>query len=34
MTGSGRLDRCVVRIPWTDPEGVFVGTYWVSYTRV
>ena len=29
---SGRLDRCVMRIVTTDPEGVFVGTYWVSYT--
>jgi hypothetical protein len=29
---SGRLDRCVMRFSVPDPEGVFVGTYWVSYT--
>ena len=31
---NGRLDRCVMRIPTSDPEGVFVGTYWVSFTPV
>jgi hypothetical protein len=27
---SGRLDRCVVSV--VAPEGVIVGTFWVSYT--
>ena len=34
---SGRLDRCVMEFPVTDPSGVtglFVGTYWVSYTPI
>jgi hypothetical protein len=33
---SGRLDRCVISVDVTDPNGVpgvFVATYWVSYTR-
>ena len=30
---NGRLDRCVISVPVSDPEGVIVATYWVSYTR-